>query len=275
MARKYSQEEPETFREALDTGQILRWLKSQLIWGVAFLVLAGLVLTYVKIFHPATSAPINVVEATRHVQATWRGGDQAGAIAYYRKVADQGDPAAAYTMGVLYESAMGKLHDDKAAVSWFQRASDKNYAAAQRELSNLYRQGQGVARDDGKALKLLEAAAAGGDVNGQADLAEAHEDGLLGLPRDPALARTWYARAAARGSLVAQVNFSNLLFKGSGGAPDAVGAYRWAGVAAAHSEAGSEALRVASANAVAARARMTPEQLAAADAWVKAWKAAS
>lgn len=273
MSKWNDDDVPETFREAFENGQILKWLRSQIVWGGGFLVLLGLVYAYFLIFPPAAEkTKIDVAGATAHAQAMWKQGDQAGAIRYYRDVADQGAAGAQYVMGALYENATGKLRDDSEAAKWFQKASDQSYPAAERELALLYRDGSGVAKDDAKSLKLLHAAAAGGSANAQADLADAYEDGKLGLTRDAAQAMAWYGRAAARGNIVAQVNLSNLLFKGAAGAPDSPSSYRWSSVAAAHSAPGTQAYRVASSNAADARARMTPDQIAKADAWVKDWK---
>lgn len=276
MSRWNDDDAPETFRDAFESGRILQWLRSQIVWGGGFLVLLGLAYVYFQIFPLAHEKPkIDVADATTHAQAMWRQGDQAGAIRYYLDVAAQGAPEAEYTMGVLYESAKGKLHNDGEAAKWFQKASDKNYAAAERELALLNHSGEGVAKSDAKALKLFRAAAEAGNADAETDLAQSYEDGTLGLGRNPAQAVAWYGRAAAQGSVVAQVNLSNQLFKGAAGTPDAPGAYRWASVATAHSQPGTAAYRVASGNVATARARMTPGQIAEADAWVKSWKAQS
>lgn len=276
MGRWNDDDDPENFREALEMGKLGLWLRNWIILGASAGMLLGLGYLYFQIFPPAHEKPkIGVAEATAQAKAIWDRGDHAGAIAYYRAVAAEGDPAAEYVMGILYQSDKGKLRDDAEAAKWLQKSSDDHYPAAMRELSQLYRDGVGVAKDSARALTLLRAAASAGDANAQTDLGQNFDDGTLGLARDPAQAEAWYGRAAAQGGIVAQVNLSNLLFKGAAGAADAPGAYRWAGVAAAHSEAGTEANRVASSNAAEARAKMTPKQIDQADAWVKSWKAKS
>ncbi len=271
MSRKYSQEAPEDFREALSTGQVGRYLKNWLAI-IAVLVVAWLIYWGYTRVSAAIHGP-SLTSATAHAQQMWAAGDQTGAIAYYRPVADKGDKRAAYVLGVMYATARGRAHDGAKAAAWLKKAAEMGSPAADRALAVLYRNGDGVAKDDAAVLRHLRAAANGGDADAEADLAQDYEDGDIGLPKDLAQTLKWRQQAAAAGSIIAQVNLSDQLFKGVGGPPDAAGAYRWARVAAVHSEPGSRAFRVATANAAEARTRLSPEQVNQSDAWVKAWKA--
>ena len=274
MGRKSDDLEPETFRDAFEMGQVGRWLRNQLIWlGGAFVLIgvAFLVLHFFPGLLPKEKA--DVAAATVRAQTLWKRGDQAGAIAYYRPIAAEGAAEAEFAMGTLYNNASGRLHDEHEAADWFQKAADQHFAPAERELARLYRYGNGVTKNDAVSLKLMRAAASAGDGEAQTDLAIAYDDGVLGLPHDPTQAQAWYGRAASKGGIVAQVNLSNLLFKGAAGPRDAPAAYRWASVAAAQSQPGTEGYRVAASIAAEARATMTPDEIAKADAWVKGWKA--
>lgn len=272
MSGKYTDEAPEDFRDALVTGQVGRWLKNWIAVIVVVTLGLGAFWGYVRLTEGRQ--PPSATSATAHAQTLWSAGDQAGAIAAILPIAERGDAGPAYLLGIMYATATGRAHDGAKAAVWLQKAADKGSPAAERALANLYRAGDGVTKDQAAALRHLQAAAAGGDADGEADLAEAYDNGELGLAKDPVQTLKWRQRAAAAGSVFAQVNLSDQLFKGVGGAPDPVGAYRWAQVAADHSPSGSEAFKVATANAAEARSRLTPDQIAQSDAWVKAWKAA-
>jgi TPR repeat protein len=81
-----------------------------------------------------------------------------------------------------------------------------------------------------------------------------------GVARDHALARAWYAKAAARGDAFAQANLGALLAKGEGGTTDKVSALMWFLLAAAQAEPSGIAGRAALA------AELSAAQIAEAEA---------
>ena len=77
MASKYSQDAPEDFRDALATGQVLRWLKGWLIFGALMLVLAGLFWVIVHLFPRILQPKGDHARANTRVESNWRTGDPA------------------------------------------------------------------------------------------------------------------------------------------------------------------------------------------------------
>jgi TPR repeat protein len=65
-------------------------------------------------------------------------GDYAAALRLWRPLADQGDAAAQYNLGLMYVDGHGVAQDDAAAVSWFRKAADQGYADAQYNLGLMY-----------------------------------------------------------------------------------------------------------------------------------------
>jgi hypothetical protein len=127
------------------------------------------------------------------------------------------------------------------AVTWYRRAADQGNVLAQFNLGTMYHQGQGV-------------------------------------PQDYAQALTWYRRAAAQGEAVAQYNLA-LLYEQGGGVPqDYQQAYFWYNLAAAHAPAEFSLTRNPLSQETVIRnrdrvaARLTPAQLAEAQAQARTWQ---
>ena len=77
-----------------------------------------------------------------------------------RKAADQGDAAAQYNLGVMYDNGQGVPQDYAEAVRWYRKAADQGDASAQYNLGRLYADGQGVRKDYVQALKWFNLAVA-------------------------------------------------------------------------------------------------------------------
>ncbi|WP_439830288.1 tetratricopeptide repeat protein, partial [Aeromonas veronii] len=60
--------------------------------------------------------------------------DDAQALAWYRKAAEQGHAKAQYNLGVMYGNGQGVPQDDAQAVVWFRKAAEQGLAEAQYEL---------------------------------------------------------------------------------------------------------------------------------------------
>ena len=117
--------------------------------------------------------------------------DFAESAYWYRKAADQGNPAAQMYLGYIYSVGMGVPLDSVEAVRWFRRASSSGYPEASVSLAAFYLRGEGVKQDTQEALRLLKAAAAKGDGRADAYLGYALYRGL-GIPVDRAAAETWF-----------------------------------------------------------------------------------
>jgi uncharacterized protein len=90
-------------------------------------------------------------------------GDYATALKEWRPLAEQGDPAVQYNLGLMYVDGHGVPQDYFEAIRWFRRAADQDYAQAQHNLGAMYGAGQGVKRDYVQAYKWLNLCAAKGN----------------------------------------------------------------------------------------------------------------
>ncbi|MBR8225182.1 tetratricopeptide repeat protein [Burkholderia ambifaria] len=110
--------------------------------------------------------------------------DYARARALLGEAAGQGDPAAAYYLGLIYRSGYGTAADPVQAAHWFERASRADIPAADFMLANAYRDGSGVPRDEARALALYRRAAEHELPEAVQTLAMAYRNGELGLKPD-------------------------------------------------------------------------------------------
>ena len=102
--------------------------------------------------------------------------DEKGAVDWFVRAADQGDPDVQNWLGLCYQDGRcGVLIDDAEAARWYMRAADSGDADAQAELGAAYKEGRGVERDDEKALDYFMTAA---DAGSQAALDELRNRGL-------------------------------------------------------------------------------------------------
>lgn len=83
-------------------------------------------------------------------------------------------------------------------------------------------------------LRYFHEQAAEGDVGSQVTLGTFYLHGLLGIPKDYALARQWYEKAATQGFAEAQFNLGTLYVNAQGVPEDYVRAYMWLNIAVAH-----------------------------------------
>ena len=77
--------------------------------------------------------------------------DDAEAVAWYRKAAEQCSAVAQFNLGVMYTSGEGVLQDDAAAVTWFREAAEQGDVQAQFTLGVMY------ANDRGRPPNYVEA----------------------------------------------------------------------------------------------------------------------
>lgn len=89
--------------------------------------------------------------------------DYATAIKEWLPLAEAGDAAAQFNVGLMYLDGVGVPQSDLKAVEWFRRSADQGYAKAQGNLGALYAVGRGVRRDYVGAHMWLNLCAASGD----------------------------------------------------------------------------------------------------------------
>lgn len=125
-----------------------------------------------------------------------------------RKMADQGDALAQYSLGMLYRTGREVPRDDVLAFKYLSLAAAQELPAALSALGEMYERGEGVQQSYEVAAKLYQASA--DDVRtAQYRLGELYYKGL-GVESDPISGYMWIAIAARRGDKVAQARKTEL-----------------------------------------------------------------
>lgn len=89
--------------------------------------------------------------------------DYATAMKEWLPLAEAGDAASQFNIGLMYLDGVGAPQSDQKAVEWFRRSADQGYAKAQKNLGALYAVGRGVRKDYIGAHMWLNLCAASGD----------------------------------------------------------------------------------------------------------------
>lgn len=90
----------------------------------------------------------------------YKKGDYVTAAKEWRPLAEAGDPAAQFDLGLLYLDGHGVPESPAEAANWFRRAAEQDYTEAQHNLGAMYASGEGVKRDYVQAYKWLNLCAA-------------------------------------------------------------------------------------------------------------------
>lgn len=96
--------------------------------------------------------------------------DNTESAKWYRKAADQGDPAAQFNLGNAYNNGEGVGQDYQEAAIWYRKAAEQGITEAAFNLGSLYYKGHGVDQDYQEAEKWWEMAAAQGNARAQENL---------------------------------------------------------------------------------------------------------
>jgi TPR repeat protein len=215
----------------------------------------------------AFAAPVAAGPFEDAVEAHSRG-DYQKALRLIRPLANDGDAAAQYNLGLMYMTGQGVQQDDAAAALWFGKAAEQGYALAQSNLGVFYRDGRGVTRDFTEATMWFRKAADQGDAVGEYLLGYQYSNGI-GLPVDYGEAMIWFRKAAEQGHSVAKLHLGVMYAEGRGVPQDYVHAYMWFSLAAAQGE--QRAVKTLA----MAEQRMTPAQIAEAQKLARDWKPAT
>jgi TPR repeat protein len=199
-------------------------------------------------------------------------GDFPTALGLWGPLAEGGNPAAQFGIGVLYEEGNGVPRDYDLAGRWYWSAADQGYAAAQFNYGKLYHDGLGVDVDTLRAAQWYVLAARQGDAKAQYNLAFLYVNdpavtcaavvprdctALLGEQPDAALGAIWYRLAAEQGMAEAQNNLGAMYGAGLGVPFDAAEAYAWFSISSDQGNAAAQE------NRDVAAAAMTFEDIAA------------
>jgi localization factor PodJL len=151
-------------------------------------------------------------------------------------LAEKGDAAAQYDLGVRLAEGRGMTADPKTAIKWLEKAAKQGLAPAQFRIGSMYREGKGVAANNERALDWFKRAAQRGNARAMHNLAVVLAEGVGGAP-DYAGAGEWFRKAAEYGIKDSQYNVAILYARGLGLPQDLGEAYRWFDAAAKQGDA--------------------------------------
>jgi TPR repeat protein len=176
------------------------------------------------------------------------------AAKWLHRAAAQGDPAAQFNLGTLYETGNGVEQNLAEAVKWYRESAEFGYPFAQFNVGVFYEAGEIVPQDFTEAVNWYRRAAEQGLADAQCNLGLCYRTGR-GVEQDSAAAVKWFIKAAEQGNSTAQFNLGFAYDLGEGVPQNYVEAYKWANLANAAGMDGAKELRDALAQ------QMTPSQI--------------
>lgn len=165
--------------------------------------------------------------------------DEAEAVKWFRKAAEQNYAPAQHNLGVCYANGEGVAKDYVEAVKWYRKAAEQNDASAQINLGACYCKGKGVAKDGAEAVKWYRKAADQNLADAQYNLGVCYYSGES-VAKDYVEAVKWFRKAAEQSCAQAQYNLGRCYYKGEGVAKDYVEAYKWNLLASAQGDRGAK-----------------------------------
>jgi len=137
-------------------------------------------------------------------------GDFKTALAEWTPLAEQGDAATQYFLGVIYFKGKGVPENDKTALMWYTLAAEQGHTVAQYTLGIIYQNGFiGVLENDKTALMWYTLAAKQGEPGAQNNLATLYRDGK-GALKDFKRAYMWFNISAFNYDIWAEDNRDSL-----------------------------------------------------------------
>lgn len=136
--------------------------------------------------------------------------DEAAALHWFHEAAKRGHAMALNMIGRCYENGWGADANPTVAVHWYRRSAKAGSDWGMYNLATLLMLGRGAPADQVEALALFRQAAALDHAKSINILGGFYEDGL-GVPKDLAIARDHYLRAAEGGDFRGQFNHARFL----------------------------------------------------------------
>ena len=166
--------------------------------------------------------------------------DEAEAVKWYRKAADQNDADAQRNLGIMYDKGEGVKQDKVEAAKWFRKAAEQNDANAQLNLGYIYANGiGGVDKNLAEAVKWYRKAAEQDYKYAQFVLGQSYENGW-GIKKDEVEAAKWYHKAAEQNYAAAQRNLGSMYEDGRGVKKNEAEAVKWYRKAAEQNDAAAQ-----------------------------------
>ena len=147
------------------------------------------------------------------------------------RAAEQGDTAAQFRLGWMYDNGAGAPENDREAAKWYRLAAEQGEASAQNNLGWMYANGYGVPENDREAAKWYKLAAEQGMAQAQFNLGWMYDKGE-GVPKNDREAVKWYKLAAEQGYANAQSNLGRMYVNGYGVPKNDREAVKWIRLAA-------------------------------------------
>ncbi|MGA2195595.1 MAG: tetratricopeptide repeat protein, partial [Bryobacteraceae bacterium] len=147
---------------------------------------------------PAQQANAPANDIFQQGASLYKAGDYAGALRYFRRAAEAGNPWAELQIGYQYENAEGVPQNNSEAVQWYTKSAQHGNARGQKNLGQMYEAGKGISEDWVTAAAWYRKSADQNWQNGQYALARAYQFGI-GVPQSRQTAIEWFRRAAANG----------------------------------------------------------------------------
>ena len=142
--------------------------------------------------------------------------------------AEDGGACAQYKLGKMYRDGKGTQKDDAKAVEWFTRAAEQGLADAQYSLGRLYFWGDaGFSKDHTQPLQWLIEAANSGFRPAYFLLGDIYENGRRGLPQDETQAVKWYTPVAELGVPEFEYRLGSVLCRGEVSSEDHTKGIEW------------------------------------------------
>ena len=127
------------------------------VWPIGIVLLAVIAVCVI------TQHAVGQYMLGKMYENVWR--NNAEAVKWYRKSAEQGNAMSLYILAEIYYHGRGVPKDYAEAVKWYRKSAEQGDAYGQYRLGNMYRYGLGVTQDDAEAVKWYRKAAEQGNVN--------------------------------------------------------------------------------------------------------------
>ncbi len=153
--------------------------------------------------------------------------DEAQAVEWFRKAAEADSLKGQLHLGLMLRQGKTLVLSNEESLTWIHKSADGGLMESKAVLGRLYFLGDKLQRRDvAKAAPFLREAAESGDPICQNIFGVALRDGA-GVDKDPAVAETWFRKAAQKNSLKAQSNLAHLLGVESPQSPNRKEALKW------------------------------------------------
>ncbi|MDP2268039.1 MAG: tetratricopeptide repeat protein, partial [Deltaproteobacteria bacterium] len=121
-----------------------------------------------------------------------------------KALAEKGDAASQFKVGLIYYSGQGVIRDYPEALNWFKKAALQGDPLAQHNVGYMNEKGEGTSQDYVEASKWYRQAAEQGNQLAQYNLGYMYEKGQ-GVLLDEVQALMWYNLASIRGEAKAKI----------------------------------------------------------------------